>query len=70
MKLLKITFAVFVATLLVTTIRVSASSPITFAGLTISKSSTNYPYVSNSYYKSTTASQSFYLSSCKDKTFW
>lgn len=70
MKILKITLTILVGTMLFSTIKTFATSPWTFAGITISKSSTNYPYISSAHDKQTTSAQSFHLSSCKDKILW
>ncbi len=68
MRLFKITFVMFLATIIITTIKVAAENNWYFAGNTISGSSTIYQTDRHQKYNSTP--QSFYLRSCKDKVIW
>lgn len=70
MKLFKILLLLFIVTLIFSSAEAFADNNWYFAGITISSSSDNYPYVSSGHEKIYPTEQSFYLSSCKDKVLW
>lgn len=70
MKLIKITFIVFIFTFILSSFNVFATQIWPFIGITVSSSSSNYPYQSSTHYKNTTSQQHFSLTDCKDQTFW